>query len=68
MNKNSTPNTCFNPLNCQEESLEEHLIKILRDASANRPSANKVRFLVAYAAAFNCYKSRMAGDLELMMN
>jgi hypothetical protein len=68
MNKNFTPNTFSNPLNCQEESLEEHLRKVLKDAPANRPSANKVRFLAAYAAALNCCKSRMAGDLELMMN
>jgi hypothetical protein len=40
----------------------------MKDASVNRPSANKVRFLAAYAAALNCCKSRMAGDLELVMN
>ncbi|MBG0782453.1 MAG: hypothetical protein H0S84_09315 [Bacteroidales bacterium] len=68
MNKNFTPNACSNPIDCQKESLEEHLIKIMKDASVNRPSANKVRFLAAYAAALNCCKSRMAGDLELVMN
>lgn len=68
MNKNSTPNPYSDSLIFSDNELEMQLKKTLTESSDHKPSKITTSFLSAYAAAFNCCKTMMAGDAELLMN
>ncbi|MDD3636617.1 MAG: hypothetical protein RBR84_01690 [Bacteroidales bacterium] len=67
MNKSFTLDTCSNPANYLDKTLEKRLKEVMAEETF-RPSALNLRFLSAYAAALSCCKSYITGEMELLMN
>ncbi|MBU1369522.1 MAG: hypothetical protein KJ754_01060 [Bacteroidetes bacterium] len=69
MNKNSTLPSYFHQQSCSETSLEMGIRNSLaKEFDKMKPSKQKLKFILDFAAAFECFRSQSTGKIENMMN
>ncbi|MBZ0243908.1 MAG: hypothetical protein K8F24_11875 [Bacteroidales bacterium] len=69
MNKNFTLQSLFNQQSTSDSLLEKSLKGVFQQDFDNlKPTKRSMRFLIDFAATFDCFNTKTIGNIEKLMN